>query len=192
MTWEISGALATGLNPKYMPRNEMPNAGGNCYQTKDGRWFRITFGPTKNYWSTFCQVIEREDLENDPRFDSMEAILNNRDALFKLLDQEVFPTKTLAEWKERFAGSGIPYSPLQTITEVTADQDAIDNEFFLPCEHPVHGRVMHVTNPPNLSRTPQEIKEPAPELDQHQEEVLLEIGYNREEIKALKQRGAID
>jgi formyl-CoA transferase len=42
-----------------------------------------------------------------------------------------------------------------------------------------------------LSETPGRVQGPAPELGQHTEEVLLELGYDWDKIIALKEAGAI-
>jgi crotonobetainyl-CoA:carnitine CoA-transferase CaiB-like acyl-CoA transferase len=103
----------------------------------------------------------------------------------------VFLTKTLEEWKTRFSGSGVSWSPVQTYPEVIADPQARANGFFVPIDHPTYGRMEVIANPINLSKTPATIRKPAPELGQHTEEVLLEHGYTWEDITRFKGQGII-
>jgi len=192
LSWEIAGALATGQNPSPQPRELRTNPVANTYPTKDNRWLGICLLSPEVYWSRFCKTIEREDLEHDPRFGSLDNIRQNHRALFTILNEEVFPSKTLAEWKQCFAESNLPWSPVQSLTEVTSDPQAIANDLFINFEHPTYGPMKEVANPARLSKTPGTIRMPAPEFGQHTEEVLLELGYTWENIEKFKEQGVID
>jgi crotonobetainyl-CoA:carnitine CoA-transferase CaiB-like acyl-CoA transferase len=48
-----------------------------------------------------------------------------------------------------------------------------------------------MASPVNLSGTPATIRSPAPEFDQHTEEVLLAAGYTRDDIARFRERGVI-
>lgn len=142
------------------------------------------------WWSSLCHAIEREDIEHDPRFESPESRTENGTALFPLLE-EAFLRKTLAEWKVRLDDSGIPWAPVQNLPEVIADPQAKANNVFIPFVHPIHGHMELVANPITLSKCPQTIRAPAPGLGQHTEEVLLEYGYNPEDIARLREKHVI-
>ena len=179
-SFDISGALTTGLDYKdWRPssREDAPNARVNVYQTKDERWLSIVLLQPDLYWSRFCKAIERDDLERDPRFESFEPRKQNHIGLIHILE-EVFRAKTLAEWKSRFLEAGLPFAPMQTLLEVISDPQARANDFFVTFEHPSYGRIEVIANPINLSKTPATIRIPAPELGQHTEEILLELGYD--------------
>ena len=192
---EISGTLVTGQEYLEGARIASKEAGEEAinplavtYKTKDERWFLLHILQPEKYWSDFCRAIEREDLEHDPRFESFQPRRENRVALFHILE-EVFLSKTLAEWKSRMVG--IPASPVQNHREVVADPQARANDFFTTVEHPTHGRIEVIANPIKLSKTPASIRMPAPEFGQHTEEVLLEYGYTWEDIGQLKEQNII-
>jgi len=158
------------------------------YMTKDWRMILIVALQPDRYWSRFCQAIERPDLQDDPRFNSFQARAENREALYPILD-EVFLSKTLEEWKSRLAG--IPFAVAQNLVEVINDPEARANDYFVPIDHPTHGRIEVVANPINLSETPATLRMPAPEFGQHTEEVLLELGYTWEDIAQLREEEVI-
>jgi crotonobetainyl-CoA:carnitine CoA-transferase CaiB-like acyl-CoA transferase len=193
VSFDVAGALATGRDyDEWAPsrnRENNPNPLVGKYQTKDGRTLFLCILQPGLYWSRFCQAIERRDLEHDPRFESFEPRIQNHAALLHILD-EVFLTKTLEEWKPRLTGAGLPWSPVQKLTEVINDPQARANNFFVPLDHPNYGRMEVVANPVKLSKTQATIKA-APEFGQHNEEVLLEYGYTWEDIARLKQQGVI-
>ncbi|MFC2071456.1 CaiB/BaiF CoA transferase family protein [Chloroflexota bacterium] len=190
ITADIGGALVTGQDLQQLDRKDVVNAVLTFYQTKDGKWLRLGLGQPDPYWSRFCQAIEREDIEHDPRFESFVPRIDNHVALFKIL-KEVFLARTLDEWKVRLTGVGLPWDPVQTLPEVIADPQARANDFFTSYDHPTYGRIEVVANPIKLSKTPETIRMPAPEFGQHTEVVLLEYGYTWEDIERLKQQGMI-
>ncbi len=191
LSFDIAGALVTGRDYeewRLRSREDAPNPLSGLYQTKDGRWLQFVILQPDRYWSRFCQAVEREDLEHDPRFESFGARTENHVALFHIFE-EIFLSKTLDEWKPRLRG--LPFSPVQNFLEVINDPQARANDFFVPFEHPAHGRIEVIANPINLSETPATLRMPAPEFGQHTEEVLLEYGYTWEDIAQFKEQGVI-
>lgn len=187
---DIGGALVTGQDRQEIDRKDMLNVLGTTYQTKDGKWLRFHI-LAENLWPTFCQAIERPDLEHDPRFASFELRIENHAALLDVVEQ-VFLAKTMDEWKVRLSDTNLNWGPLQSLPEVITDPQARANDFFIACDHPTHGRIEYVANPVHLSNTPQKaIRMPAPEVGQHTEEILLEYGYTWEDIGRFKEQGVI-
>jgi crotonobetainyl-CoA:carnitine CoA-transferase CaiB-like acyl-CoA transferase len=183
---DTQAALTTGRNPTESRRTERTNPLGNFYRTRDDRWILIGIPQAVRYWPTFCRAIEREDLEHDPRFDSMETRAAHCAALIAILD-DVFAAKTLDEWTQRLRPFDLAaWAPVQTPLEVTQDAQAIANEYFADFDHPTHGKIKLVASPIKLRKTPATIRTPAPEFGQHTEEILLEAGYNWADIVALK------
>lgn len=187
---DIGGALVTGQDRQNVDREQLANVLLNSFKTKDGRWLRLAINRPDLYWSRFCQGIEREDLEHDPRFDSFASRIENHVALFNIVE-EAFLTKTLEEWKVRLTEAGLPWAPIQSLPEVISDPQARANDFFAAYDHPTYGRIEIVANPIKLSKTPATVRMPAPEFGQHTEEVLLEYGYTWEDIEQFKEQGVI-
>jgi len=141
-------------------------------------------------WPVGCHVIERLDLENDPRFGSMEARAQNCEDLIRILDQ-IFAMVSLREWEERLREHKCIYARIQTPDEVINDPQAIANNFFAEIEHPVTGRTRLVTTPVRFPRNPASVKTAAPEVGQNTEEVLLGLGYTWDDIAQLKDKRVI-
>ena len=169
-------------------RERLPNPLANTYGTKDGKLIRFNALQADRYWSKFCKLIGRQELEPDPRFATLEARQENRKELYHIF-REAFLTRTLEEWRPLL--SDLPASPVQTLVEVINDPQARANNFFLPYDHPNYGRMEIMASPVNMSKTPATIRMPAPEFSQHTEEVLLEEGYSWEDIERFKEEGVI-
>jgi len=183
-----ANAVTTRLRDAVREQSLNPLIQG--YFTKDGREILLAILHSDRYWPSFCQVIERKELENDPRFDSTESRAQNHVELYYIL-KNVFKTRDFAEWKERLTQAAIPGGPVQNVLEVIDDVQARANDFFIPVDHPTYGRIEVLANPVKLSETPATIRMPAPEFSQHTEDVLLEAGYTWDDIRKFKQEGLI-
>jgi crotonobetainyl-CoA:carnitine CoA-transferase CaiB-like acyl-CoA transferase len=169
-------------------RERIPNPMANVYETKDGKLIRFNCLQADRYWAKFCKLVAREDLIHDPKFNNLEARKENRKELYHIF-QAVFLTRTLEEWRPQIAD--FPASPVQNLLEAIEDVQAKANNIFLPFDHPNYGPMKIMASPVNLSLTPATIRMPAPEFGQHTEEVLLEEGFEWEEIEQFKTEGVI-
>ena len=150
-------------------------------------WIR---GSETHEWLRLCQAIEREDLEHDPRFESLKDRLENHTALFNIIE-ETFRARTLDEWRVRLNEAGVIWAPLQSLPAVIADPQSRANDLFVAYNHPTHGPIEVVANPVKLGKTQATIRTPEPKPSQHTEEVLLEYGYSRKDIEQLKEQGVV-
>ena len=169
-------------------RSNIPNPMATAYWTKENRVIYINCLQPERYWAKMCQVIERPDLEHDPRFETHEARLFNHTNLFYIL-KAAFSSKTVDEWKPKLSEAGIPYAVQQKLSEVIQDPQARANDYFVAFDHPNYGKMEIIANPINLSETPASYRLPAPEFSQNTEEILLELGYSWEDIAGFKEKG---
>jgi crotonobetainyl-CoA:carnitine CoA-transferase CaiB-like acyl-CoA transferase len=89
---------------------------------------------------------------------------------------EIFTTKPLTEWAEIFAGEpDFFWSPINTLEDVMGAEQfhAAGGIVNVPDEH---GGVAMVASPADFHGTPAEPRSPAPQLGQHTEEILTELG----------------
>jgi len=75
--------------------------------------------------------------------------------------------------------------------EVINDPQALANNFYVEVEHPDAGNIRLLTTPVQFSRNPASLRTTCPELGQHNEEILLELGYTWDDIAQLKEQGVI-
>jgi len=162
----------------------------NIYQAKD-RWFVLSGGQHRaEYWEKLCRAIGREELANDPRFDTSEKRVGNQE----LVDifREVFRTRTAAEWLSILNEQDIICALVRDYGEVMDDPQALAQGYIIEHEHPTMGKIKLPGVPAQLSKTPGQVRASAPELGQHTEEVLTEVaGYTWEELEQLRDDGVI-
>ncbi|MFH1123406.1 MAG: CoA transferase [Pseudomonadota bacterium] len=172
-------------------RSKPANPLVNHYCCQDGRWLLFANFQPDNYWPAFCRALGIEELGGDLRFCNMEVRKQNSAALVSILDG-VFATKTREEWLAVFAPEALIYSPIKDYWEVVQDPQVLENNYIVEFEHPTAGKLKEIGIPGDFSKTPGAIRKPAPQLGQHTEEVLMEIlGYSGEEVKGLRDAGAI-
>lgn len=184
---------APAILGKEFPREIRAEAGNplyNHYRCQDDKWVAIAHLDPNRYWPKICKALGIEELEHDPRFNSIEARARNAKELVTILDQK-FATKTRDEWFKILKEAGCIYTPIQTPSEVSNDLQALANNYFTEADHPVWGKIKMVGFPWDFSETPASWRREAPAFGQHNEEILLELGYTRDDIVEFKQEGII-
>jgi CoA:oxalate CoA-transferase len=182
---------APAMLGKEYPRDSRTDAGNpmyNHYRCRDDKWIAVAHLQPDRYWPTFCKAMEIADLEKDARFNSMEARGSNSKELIKILDEK-FASKTRDEWLKQLKQAGCICTPIQSLTEVTRDPQAVANNYMIEVDHPDVGKLTQVGFPWDFSDTPASWRTKAPGLGEHTAEILSELGYTKEQISQMKQSG---
>ena len=183
--------LLTNLGLDVPPRKQTPNPLSNHYRCLDGRWIELTILQSDRHWPDFCRALGIERLQEDPRFENMDTRAEHSPELIAILD-EVFGTRTYEQWAHALQGNGdIAFTRIQDRSELASDPQVIANEYITSYDHPALGKIKMVGQTVKLSKTPGTIRLPAPEMGQHTEEILLELGYSWADIENLKDKDVI-
>jgi crotonobetainyl-CoA:carnitine CoA-transferase CaiB-like acyl-CoA transferase len=134
--------------------------------------------------------MELEELEKDPRFENLVQRAINSKELVPILESR-FTSKTSDEWVEVLQKAELLCCRVNTIPELINDPQVTANNYITEYDHPALGKVNMVGFPIHMSETPLSVRMPAPELGQHTEEVLLELGYSWEDIVKLREEEVI-
>ena len=164
----------------------------NYYQCADGEWLVLTETQVPRFWNNFCRALGITELIDDPRFNNVQVMRKNARSFISILDK-IFVTKTREEWLKILDQEvGLACSPIHSISDLATDPQVLENEYIVDFDHPVLGQIKLPFLPIKLSKTPAELKNRAPELGEHTEEILIEVcGYNWEEITELKEQEVI-
>ena len=105
--------------------------------------------------------------------------------LLKTLD-DLFATGPREKWVEILRATDIVSAPINTLLEASNDPDVLANGYITEVEYPKHGKKLKVHGSPwQFSETPAKIGV-APELGEHNEEVLNSVGYTAEDIARVR------
>jgi formyl-CoA transferase len=151
------------------------------FRTADG-WIAVV-GIVGRLRPAFFEVVGRRDLAD--RFPQPLYWDAEKAELFPLLD-EAFAAATTAVWCDRLCAAGLRHAPVRDHGEVVADPNVWANGYLVNVDG-----VDLVAAPVSFSATPARTPAVAPELGQHTEEVLVDLGYSWDDITRLKDSGAI-
>ncbi len=188
--WDTNIKLRMGASATPMTRTKTPNPLISCYHGSDGRWFWLLGLQGDRLWPDLIRAIGRPDLLDDARFCNLSGRRENCPELVRELDA-VFATKPTSEWAEMFDREGVWWAPVQTIDEVVDDPQAIACGAFVDVPLPEGGSARMVSSPVDFSETPWAPRAATPELGQHTEEILLELGYDWDAIARLKEEKVV-
>ncbi len=190
--WTLTSDLLTALQGQEPPRpagRVMINPLMGTYRTSDGRHVSLVFLQGDRYWADLCRVLDREDLIDDPRFADLASRAEHAAECTAELDAE-FGKRTFAECKELLGRLDAPWAPVQAVEELLDDPQVLANDYIgdvdddgAPAYRLPTGPVQFDEHPPELHR--------APEHGEHTEAVLLELGYEWEQIAELASDGVI-
>jgi crotonobetainyl-CoA:carnitine CoA-transferase CaiB-like acyl-CoA transferase len=186
---DVSFALRVKFTVPPYDRYHAMNPLVDCYQAGDGRWFWLLLLQADRHWPNLCRAIGRQDLLEEPRFAGIGLRSLNASALVEELDK-VFATKSLDEWGQAFDRESVWWAPVNSVAEVVDDPVAKEAGAFVDVPG-MEGPIPGVATPADFYGTPWQPQGYAPELGQHTEEILLELGYDWDRIGALKDGGII-
>ena len=182
---------------RWLSENHVAGQAGNnhptsvptgVFKTSDGSINLAVAGET--IWKRFVEAVDKGEWLEMDEFKNAKERLKNRDYLNKLIE-EVTITKTSDEWVEKLEKVGVPCGPINSIDKVFDDPQVKHLGIAQSIDTIPFGQTQLVGQPFNLSRSPSIMKQRPPEKGEHNEDVLLDLGYSSEELDELKSKNII-
>ena len=195
--WTLSSDILSALQGNFgvapvagqAPRMA-PNPLVNTYKTSDGRFLNFVFLQPDRYWGDLTRVVERPELEHDPRFADSPSRAANGPELVDLLSG-IFASKTFDEWRAILAPERFPWAPFQRVPEIIDDVQTVANGYIGEIDDGESDPFKLPTGAVQFDEQPTALRR-GPELGQHTEDILLELGYDWDDIIKFKDTGVVN
>jgi crotonobetainyl-CoA:carnitine CoA-transferase CaiB-like acyl-CoA transferase len=161
-------------------RKNPANAALNVYRAADGTWFVLLVTPDKV--ETVVKAIGRDDLLTDPRFAPANLVANMAQ-LTAILD-EVFGAQPMAHWYEVFNGAHVTFGAVRDPQEVINDPQLRANGIVVPLEGAGGKLTSTISSPIQVHGVDKVTAKRAPEIGEHNEEILKELGFDTKQIES--------
>ncbi|MDP4026825.1 CoA transferase [Methylobacterium sp. NEAU 140] len=180
------------LTGKVKPRTgsrSTNSAPRNAYRCSDGSYVGLS-GSIQKMAERLFRAIGRPELVDDPRFRTNADRLAHADELEVIIGAFI-GQMTQAETVAFFEKAEVTIGPIYDASQIVADPHVIERELVADYPDPEMGQLpMHAVVPRFLG-TPGSIRTPAPQLGQHNREVLAGIGVADQAFEELTQAGVI-
>ena len=185
----IQGAL---MDVEFTDRTDPPprHPFGYIYETKDKRQVALAMVDALKEWPKLVQALGREDLLSDQRFDG-PGLLENQEELREELSKE-FNKRDKDQINAVLRESGVTYGFIGKITDCKNDEQFLETETLVSMNHEKMPGLLTINSPFKISDEPKKQPYRAPILGEHTQEILKELGFKKDKMINLKERGAIE
>ena len=188
--WSNSIFIQAALcNAKMYPptsQETSSNAMLNHYAGSDGRSFFLVLVKEAEEFAQFCTAIGRSELATDPRFEQIQDRRTNSRQLVEILNK-VFSEKPLSEWRRILDEHSITFGIISTVEEVVEDPQMHAAGVFQEFSDLPGKKV--VASPIAMADYPKISPVSPPDLGEHNEEILNQLGYSEEKKTKLRKAG---
>jgi crotonobetainyl-CoA:carnitine CoA-transferase CaiB-like acyl-CoA transferase len=195
MGWTLTTAMWRNRDPvigqaRVAGTRERP-AMSASFQDRDGKPF--VFQLARDQWKEAMGALGFYERMEEAGFGHLGVAMDSdekRETMLATLGQ-LFAIGSREDWVARLRAADIVSAPINTMLEASNDADVVANGYVAEVEYPKHGKRLKVHGSPwQFSDTPARIGI-APELGEHNGEVLASLGYSEAEIAGLRQRKVI-
>jgi crotonobetainyl-CoA:carnitine CoA-transferase CaiB-like acyl-CoA transferase len=196
MGWTLTTAMWRDRDPvtgqaRITGTPERPGISAS-FNDRDGKPLVFQLNGNRPWRNAMTALGFYETLEN-AGFGDLGVIINSSERREELLGRldALFATGPRDDWVERLRGADIVSAPINTLLEASNDPDVLANSYVAEVDYPKHGKRLKVHGSPwHFSETPAQIGI-APELGQHNGEVLADLGYSAAAVADLRERKII-
>jgi crotonobetainyl-CoA:carnitine CoA-transferase CaiB-like acyl-CoA transferase len=144
-----------------------------AFVDRAGKPFAIHLSSPQKFWLGLLAAIGQPEWNEDPRFCDRKSRTRHYDDLRGRL-QAVFATGARADWLARLEREDVPACAINDLKELFEDPQVQALGLVVEVPHPARGRMKLIRNGARLSATPTSVRSKAPELGEHNEELLGE------------------
>ncbi|MFE4994280.1 CaiB/BaiF CoA transferase family protein [Streptomyces mirabilis] len=186
----LQAVLVGAKPPRPIDRSDPPNALVNMYRTADDRWIVLGFANENKQVPLFLKAIGHPEAAENPHYADTPSRRAHAAEIVAVLDK-TFATRSLAEWREVLDAAGLTYGVAQTLEECAQDPQLLANRVFVPIDDGSDDPHLTVDSPVRLDQEQKVRPGPAPDLGEHTESVLRDLGFDASGIEELRKTEAV-
>ncbi|EJU13080.1 CaiB/BaiF family protein [Sphingomonas sp. LH128] len=146
---------------------------------------------TPGFWARICRAIGREELAEDPRYDTLEKRRDSREEVNAIV-ADFTSCHSVDELGAIFTAHEVPHAPILGVTEALAQPQARARGMVVETEHAALGRIPIVNRPIRFTDAEQPVPEAPPVLGQHTDAILSDVlDLSPERIAMLRGAGVV-
>tara|TARA_R110002110_G_scaffold318872_3_gene531676 strand:- start:128 stop:1327 length:1200 start_codon:yes stop_codon:yes gene_type:complete len=185
-----SAGFAGGSFENYREVRKKRNFAGTIYQCADDRWIQLTMVRSEEELVRFFELLGLPKLFEDERFSTPEALAMHLEDLTLITEAELIK-RSSDEWIRLCRDAGLNLVRIGTIEELIDDEMVYANKIVEPPTDP-NSKVPYIINHPiNVDGLEKVGATKAPELGEHTDLILAEMGLASEQIAELRSKGII-
>jgi len=140
---------------------------------------------TQKIFAELCEVIAAPELAENPKFNSREHRLKNKDELYDILEK-TFLTRTGEEWL-KLLDKRIAIGPINTIDKALSDPQVLSRNMVAEVDYGNDKKVKIMGNPIKMSEIDEDVFKAPPRLGEDTDQILTNLlQYSSEEIEELR------
>ena len=190
MASHVTAYLTAGTEPRPAGNEAFSgSAASGCFSTRDG--LLMLAANTEEQWQSLCRVLNNDTLATEPRWKTSSDRSEHAADLRTILAEEL-ATKTTNEWDIQLNEAGVPAGSVMRLAEILDHAQCQAREITQAVHLPETSSTPHL---PTLgfkangySVAPSAAP---PTLGRDTETILLELGFDKDEITALRDRRVI-
>jgi CoA:oxalate CoA-transferase len=190
MGWAVSNWLIAGITPEPMGNENVTASPSGTFKTGNGL-LNIAANQQEQF-NRLCELIGRKELANDPRFVNREDRKRRRYELNREIEVAL-AAKSAKEWSELFNKNGVPSGEVLSIPQVLKHPQTIERDLIqrFGATPGVHRDIAVLRSGFRLASGDPQAVTPPPVLGADTEKILVELGYDQDAIRKLKQNGVV-
>jgi len=182
-----------GLAQLTFPGGESSKSRGQLaqdlvFETADG--YMTAGAVSDDEWRGMCEAFDKPEWLEDERFNSAHKRVVNAAQRLEAT-QQVLRSRPTEQWLTLLDDKGVPCAPILGREDLLQHPQVIENAIVETMQHPLLGEVRQPRPAAQFSDTPAAIENNAPELGQHSDELMQELGLGSEEIATLRAQGVV-